>query len=337
MKSALSQQDPLSPFANGTAGESDQQLLRIRRIGKRLFGVADCIIVLGRPAPGFAESEPATASAETAFCHSLAQPRSLVVVPDTHQDKVLVAHERVAGAPHIRFYAAYPIHSADKVMSGSINVVDYVPRVFSAEDRRLLADLARLVEREIHLRTVSAIQRELEEKNRNLRKKSLTDPLVGTWNRRAIMRILSMESMRCHEMNVPISVIVADVDFFKKINDTYGHPAGDAVLVRVANRLGASMRAQEALGRYGGEEFLVVLPGTSHHIAMAVAERMRLAIASHPEVVGEATLNLTISAGVASTEAFPLASVEELINRADMALYAAKDAGRNRVAGAMAS
>jgi diguanylate cyclase (GGDEF)-like protein len=159
--------------------------------------------------------------------------------------------------------------------------------------------------------------------------------LIGTWNRGAIMRILSIEAVRCCKMNVPLSLIVADLDFFKKINDTYGHPAGDSVLVKVASRLRSCIRPQEALGRYGGEEFLVVLPGSSHSTALAVGERMRLAIASQPEIIGQAILNLTISAGVASTELFPLASIEELISRADIALYAAKDAGRNRVVQAM--
>lgn len=87
----------------------------------------------------------------------------------------------------------------------------------------------------------------------------------------------------------------------------------------------------EALGRYGGEEFLIVLPGSSEATAMQVAERMRAAVAAQPEAVGSDLLQLTISAGVASTGIFPEASGEELISRADMALYVAKDAGRNRV------
>jgi diguanylate cyclase (GGDEF)-like protein len=128
---------------------------------------------------------------------------------------------------------------------------------------------------------------------------------------------------------VPLSLIVVDLDYFKKINDTYGHPVGDAVLVKAASRLRSCIRPQEALGRYGGEEFLIVLPGSSSNTAMAVAERMRRAIAAQPEVIGETALNLTISAGIASTDLFPTATTEELISRADVALYAAKDAGRN--------
>ncbi|HYC43123.1 MAG TPA: GGDEF domain-containing protein, partial [Noviherbaspirillum sp.] len=194
-----------------------------------------------------------------------------------------------------------------------------------------LADLAALVERELELRVMNESQLALEKKNKNLRRKSLIDPLIGTWNRGAIMRILTIEAIRCDKAGVPLSLIVADLDYFKKINDTYGHPAGDAVLVKVASRLRSCIRPQEALGRYGGEEFLIVLPGSSHKTAMAVAERMRATIAAQPESINGVALNLTISAGIASTDLFPSVSTEELISKADIALYAAKDAGRNRV------
>ncbi|TFV92669.1 GGDEF domain-containing protein, partial [Oxalobacteraceae bacterium OM1] len=197
-----------------------------------------------------------------------------------------------------------------------------------------LADLAQLVGRELQLRSMDALQLELQKKNKNLRRKSLIDPLIGTWNRGAVMRILTIEAIRCDKAGMPLSLIVADIDHFKKINDTHGHPAGDAVLVKVASRLRSCIRPQEALGRYGGEEFLIVLPGSSHQTAMAVAERMRQTVAGQPEVVNGATLNLTISAGVASTDIFSSASTEELISRADVALYAAKDGGRNRVVNA---
>lgn len=311
--------------------EADQQISRIQRIGKRLFGVANCIISFGDAAANLPENERSLASLETAFCYSVPQPASLVVVTDTRNEAPLRRHRLVVGAPYIRFYVAYPIHGNDNVAVGSISLIDYVPRGFSEEDQRLLADLAQLVERELHLRSMSAFQLDLQRKNKNLRRKSLIDPLIGTWNRGAIMRILTIEAIRCDKMGVPLSVIVADLDFFKKINDTYGHPAGDTVLVKVASRLRSCIRPQEALGRYGGEEFLVVLPGSSHGTAMAVAERMRLAIAEQPEVIGEAAFNLTISAGIASTDLFPTATTEELISRADIALYCAKDGGRNRV------
>ena len=322
-------------LAEDVAIEADQQLLRIRRIGKRLLGVANCVISFGDAAANMPENERSLASIEAAFCLSLPLPSDLVVVSDTRTEPSLSQHRLVIGAPYIRFYVAHPIYNNDKVVIGSINLIDYLPRGLNEQDRQFLADLACLVERELHLRSMNVTQLDLQKKNKNLRRKSLIDPLIGTWNRGAIMRILTIETIRCNKQGIPLSLIVADLDFFKRINDTYGHPAGDTVLVKVASRLRSCIRSQEALGRYGGEEFLIVLPGSSHTTAMAVGERMRLAIATQPEVIGDATVNLTISAGIASTDIFPSATTEELISRADIALYAAKDGGRNRIVQAL--
>jgi diguanylate cyclase (GGDEF)-like protein len=321
----------MAVHAGAASVEAVQQLLPIRRIGKRLFGVANCLITFGDAGANSPENERSMASIEAAFCYSIPQPLAPVVVTDTRNEQSLRGHRLVFGAPYIRFYVAYPIHDSDGVAIGSISLIDYAPRAFSEEDQLLLADLTRLVERELQVRSMNAFQLDLQRKNKTLRRKSLIDPLIGTWNRGAIMRILAVESVRCDKLGEPLSLIVLDLDFFKRINDSYGHPAGDSVLVKVASRLRSCIRPAEALGRYGGEEFLVVLPATSQATAMAVAERMRRAIAEQPEVIGGATFNLSISAGVASTEIFPAATAEELISRADVALYAAKDAGRNCV------
>ncbi len=317
------------------SGEGDQQLLRIRRLGKKLFDVANCIITFGCAPPSLSSGDRSMAAIETRFCYDISSPEGITVVGDTRKHVSLGQHPAVKENPHIRFYASHPVYKVDGTLAGSICLIDYTPRpVFREGERQLLADLAALVERELELRSMNASQLDLQKKNKNLRRKSLIDPLIGTWNRGAIMRILTIEAIRCDKAGVPLSLIVADLDYFKRINDTYGHPAGDAVLVKVASKLRSCIRPQEALGRYGGEEFLIVLPGSSHSTAMAVAERMRSAIAAQPELIGGTMLNLTISAGVASTDLFPTATTEELISRADMALYAAKDAGRNRVVNA---
>lgn len=315
-------------------GEAEPQLQRIRRIGRTLFDVAHCIVRFGNTSPCARDGrDDATAAAvETAFCYDISASDEPVIVLDARSHSSLAQHPAVAGTPGIRFYASHPVCTQDERLVGSVSLVDYVPRqCFGEGERQLLADLAALVERELELRLMSESQLELQKKNKNLRRKSLIDPLIGTWNRGAIMRILTIEAIRCDKVGIPLSLIVADLDHFKRINDTYGHPAGDTVLVKVASRLRSCIRPQEALGRYGGEEFLIVLPGSSHATAMAVAERMRAAIASQPEAIGGVPFALTISAGVASTDVFPTATTEELISRADVALYAAKDGGRNRV------
>jgi diguanylate cyclase (GGDEF)-like protein len=315
----------------GVSSEVDQQILRIERIGKRLFNVANCIVTLGATPLKLPVVARSMAAIEMAFCHGMPLSSEPVVMPDVRNDASVCGHPSVAGAPYIRFYAAHPVHGRDRELIGRVSLVNYTPRLMSEADRQMLADLAILVERELQLGSMGAVQFELERTNKSLRRKSLIDPLVGTWNRGAIMRVLTIDAIRCDKAGVPLSLIVVDLDHFKQINDTHGHPAGDEVLVKVASRLRSCMRPQEALGRYGGEEFLIVLPGASGVTSLALAERMRQAIATHPQAVGDATLNVTISAGVASTDMFPKATIEELIDRADNALYAAKEAGRNRV------
>lgn len=321
----------LSSERVGVSGEVDQQMLRIERIGKRLFNVANCIVTLGAVPPKLPAVARSMAAIEMAFCHGIPLSAEPVVMPDVRNDANLCRHPSVAGAPYIRFYAAHPVVGQGGELLGRVSLVNYTPRLMSEVDRQMLADLAVLIERELQLGSMGAMQFELERTNKSLRRKSLIDPLVGTWNRGAIMRVVTIDAIRCEKAGVPLSLIVVDLDHFKQINDTHGHPAGDEVLIKVASRLRSCMRPREALGRYGGEEFLIVLPGASGVTAAAVAERMRQAIAMHPEAVGDATLNVTISAGVASTDLFPKATMEELIHRADTALYAAKEAGRNRV------
>lgn len=309
---------------------ADPHIVRVRRLAAKLFNVSNCVVRLG--ALSGVENARTLEALETEFVYSLPLSEHPQAVLNTIDDPSMRRYACVESAPFIRFYAAHPVRDADGRVVGSIALIDYAPRLgFSEDDSASLADCASLIERELRLRSVSAIQAELQKKNKNLRRKSLIDPMISTWNRGAIMRILSIESIRCEKAGVPLALIVADLDHFKKINDTYGHPAGDAVLVRVASRLRVCIRPQDALGRYGGEEFLVVLPGATKDVAMAVAERMRAAVSAQPEVIGEVALKLTISAGVASNETFPNASTEELISQADVALYRAKDSGRNRV------
>lgn len=154
------------------------------------------------------------------------------------------------------------------------------------------------------------------------------DALTGLWNRRATMESLARELSRGQREKRPVGVLLADIDNFKKINDTYGHLAGDCVLQTVATRLRNAMRTYDTVGRYGGEEFLIVSPGCDESALMRRAEHLRLAIAAGPVVTREGNIYVTLSLGavVAATEV----PQEHLIKTADEALYRAKRAGRNR-------
>ncbi len=145
--------------------------------------------------------------------------------------------------------------------------------------------------------------------------------------------MLTQEVNRSNHERSPVAVALADIDHFKKINDTHGHGAGDDVLREVARRLHAVLRSYDAIGRYGGEEFLIVLPNCESITAVDVVERARQAVGAEPINIdaGGVKLNVSISAGV-SWDCGPV-DVSALIQTADAALYRAKDAGRNRVEG----
>ncbi len=164
-----------------------------------------------------------------------------------------------------------------------------------------------------------------------LRAQASRDALTGLLNRGAIMELLQRELARAWRATSPVSVILADLDHFKNVNDTYGHPVGDAVLRDTAKRLRVPLRLYDSLGRYGGEEFLIVLPGCASTSAVAVAERVRIAIAEISIELPEGRIAVTASFGTASAGDAQGFESDGLIQAADEALYRAKRGGRNRV------
>ena len=157
------------------------------------------------------------------------------------------------------------------------------------------------------------------------------DGLTGLWNRSRIMDLLGRELSRSRREHVSTSILMCDLDHFKKVNDTYGHLAGDDVLKETAKRLLASVRSYDFVGRYGGEEFLVVLNNCNPAYALARAEEIRKAISQRPVPTTSGLVPLTMSLGLLISQEWGCQPVEELLREADGALYAAKAAGRNCV------
>jgi two-component system cell cycle response regulator len=176
------------------------------------------------------------------------------------------------------------------------------------------------------------LQHDLMEAREALREQATKDFLTHLWNRSSILDILQKELVRGTRENRPVGVVLADLDRFKNVNDTYGHFAGDALLGEFSRRMLVSMRAYDAIGRYGGEEFLIILPGCDASCSGGQAERMRAALANEPMVIGDASLTVTGSFGATSWCPGMPVDPENLIRIADRALYLAKNQGRNRVA-----
>ena len=187
--------------------------------------------------------------------------------------------------------------------------------------------LARL---ETHLR-LRRLQAELRDKNAMLERVSTTDGVTGMRTRRYVGEVLAIEVLRASRYRTPLAVAMCDLDHFKRVNDAFGHPAGDAVLAVASEAIRRTLRATDIAGRYGGEEFLLVLPGTDLDGAGMLAERVRAAIEQTEFDVGSAAPHsVTVSVGVAALVEGQ--SLEALVRAADEALYDAKGAGRNRVA-----
>ncbi|MEP1217460.1 MAG: diguanylate cyclase [Marinobacter sp.] len=181
---------------------------------------------------------------------------------------------------------------------------------------------------------VQARTEELEQANEQLRAVSITDGLTRVANRRRFDEKLSAEWKRALRQGHPLSMVLLDIDYFKRVNDDHGHLAGDDCLVTIARVCGKEIqRSGDLLARYGGEEFSVLLPATPEAGAVSVAERLRVAVAETPVHIDDQAkqLNLSVSLGVATILPAPGRRPSDLIARADEALYAAKNAGRNRV------
>lgn len=180
-------------------------------------------------------------------------------------------------------------------------------------------------------RRILTLQQDLIGAREELRFQATHDVLTGIWNRGAVLDLLHRELERSARAKTETSVLMLDLDHFKKINDTHGHLTGDVVLREVANRIVLSVRSYDLVGRYGGEEFLVVLPGCGKETVLESANRIRLAIASAPILSASSEIPVTASIGATVADIAEANSENDLLLAADKALYEAKSAGRNRV------
>jgi len=199
---------------------------------------------------------------------------------------------------------------------------DYLTKPFDAQELRVKLFAGK---------RVLDLQSELIAAREALRLQAMYDPLTHLRNRGAILEALTQEMARSFRDGKPVGVLMADVDHFKRVNDTFGHQVGDGVLREIVARMRSSIRPYDVAGRYGGEEFLIILPGCDTSTAAAVADRLRAAIEEFPFDLGERKLPITCSLGVASCSDMPEAKIDCIMGLADDALYQAKSGGRNCV------
>ena len=214
-----------------------------------------------------------------------------------------------------------------KVRGLTLGANDYISKPFKAEELIARVDVAIRLKRERDQLRLSAEEAEIRAEM--AQERAMTDALTGLLNRYGLQRILTHEHAEALRYKRPLSCLIIDLDNFKEINDTYGHAAGDAALQQFASILTEVVRGSDMVCRYGGEEFLVLLPDTNLDGAAALGEKIRLAASSRLFGDSDDHFRLTLSAGAATLVGHE--SGNDMIARADMALYHAKAGGRNRV------
>jgi diguanylate cyclase (GGDEF)-like protein len=247
-----------------------------------------------------------------------------VMLPDIDGYEIA---RRIKGAPDLPFIPIILVtardSTQDKVAGLDAGADDYLTKPFNFPE---------LEARIRSMLRIKRLQAELEEKNRELERLSTSDGLTGLFNHRHIHSLLADEYERVRRTRDCMSIAMFDLDRFKAVNDTYGHQAGDRVLVELADILRATARNIDRLGRYGGEEFIALLPATCIEDAMVFVERVHREVARRPFDIGrDQPLRMTLSAGVDTCPHELVDSVATLVRLADEALYAAKRCGRNRV------
>lgn len=250
-----------------------------------------------------------------AFCDHTIRSRDAMIIGDTARDTRFAGSPLVVGPPRIASYAGVPLANPDGYNIGSLCAIDTVPREFSQTQVDLLRNFAALVVDELEMR--ETVRR---------------DFLTGALSRRAFITELRTEIERHARDPRPSALAILDLDHFKSINDRFGHPAGDRVLRAVAKACRANLRAGDSLGRLGGEEFAMLLVDASAGTALRIANRIRAAIADLELDCGtgaQRPIIVTASIGIAALDD-AIRTTAEWLNAADIPLYAAKNAGRNR-------
>ncbi len=264
---------------------------------------------------------------------AILEPEELSI-PDLTADVRTADLASTTSGPQFRMYNGVNLISGDGYRVGVLCVLDTQPRQLTPNQHRLLRRLARQV---IALMELRLMQRELKSALVEVSRLAHEDELTGLRNRRAWLAEAQQQLQLARRLGTPLCIMMLDVDHFKTVNDTYGHPAGDAVLRALGQLLSTSLRATDVAGRLGGEEFAVLLPGTTVEGASRVAEGLRQLVEAERIQDGGVAIHVTTSIGLAHLAPASLGDVDSealvtLMRAADQALYTAKQAGRNRLA-----
>ena len=313
----------------------EERYERITRLAQMVLGVPISAFTLVDDARQWFKSIQGLDATETSrrvsFCAHVINGDDVMVVPDTRKDERFHDNELVTGATNINFYTGAPVRAPNGMKIGAICAIDTKPRELTPDQVQALRDLSAILENELRAATLSQAHGSLITELDDTKRMALVDPLTRVWNRGGIYEIIKREWSKASRKQEPLAVVMGDIDHFKNVNDTHGHAIGDEVIRSAARKILTSIRTEDAVGRVGGEEFLIVLNGCAPDKLKEKVESIRNRLVESPVATDSGMLNVTMSFGAASMDPhFPI-SVEALIKQADDALYRAKHAGRNRV------
>lgn len=306
---------------------------RITRVAAQAFNVPVTLISLvDKNRQWFKSSVGAVAqetSRDISFCGHVVHSGHMMIVEDATQDPRFSDNPLVCSDMKIRFYAGRPLRNAEGYVIGTLCLIDQKPRHLTPSEIQTLNDLGSLTETLFTVRGLSQAMEGLLNELDTVKRESMIDPMLRIWNRGAIMDILSRENDHANREGSALSILMLDVDRFKSINDIYGHPVGDTVLIEVVQTIRTQLRSYDSIGRYGGEEFMVVLPDAGEKEARTLAERLRKSVEILTIDVDQHHIQCTISIGIKVVDTGIKQHIDELVISADQALLSAKNNGRN--------
>jgi diguanylate cyclase (GGDEF)-like protein len=288
----------------------EERFDRIVRVARRLFGVPIALVSLVDENRQWFKSCIGIDATETprdvSFCGHAILSDQVFVIPDATADKRFAANPLVTGAPHIRFYAGYPLDAGNGMRVGTLCVIDTKPRQFDAADQETLRDLGKIVEREMQSTLLTTI-----------------DELTGLSNRRAFLARGQQVLDVCRRLKTPVGILFFDMNDFKQVNDTFGHAEGDVALRNFARLLEASFRSSDIIARLGGDEFAVILPSAPPEEIARIIARFDAALARFNRDSGRG-YDLRTSIGSADAGIAEPSDLSQLLAEADQRMYADK-------------
>jgi diguanylate cyclase (GGDEF)-like protein len=292
----------------------EDEFEQIIQLVQRVFGAPMAAVTLIDAERQWFKARRGLGAIETprshSFCHHTIAAADGLAVEDALADQRFAGTPLVVGDPHIRSYLGAPLRTPDGYQVGALCVIGDKVRQFTPEDREIMRRFSEIVVSQMELRMLAS-----------------HDSLTGTLTRRAFDQRV-FDALAVHRRSgAPIALALLDIDHFKQINDRFGHPQGDAVLAEIGAALGNSLPPEASIGRLGGEEFGVLLPGFDSDAALAMAEALRAAVAA-VRVPGLPAISVSLGLARLSSG---IETLGQWLQAADAALYAAKAQGRDRL------